>query len=210
MAPTCSSNLRRVSFIFDRSHLLNRPGYISLGRRNCFAMFFVLAHKKAYFMLSEAVLDRIIDDPDRRILRELQRDSSRTVMQIAEAVGLSHAPCWRRIQRLREAGYILRESALLDRSKLGWDTEFFVYVKFSAQGRGDGKVLEFRRKIIAHDRVIGAYIVLGNYDLMLHIVARGMRDYEEFYLEHLSGKAELADINSMTVMSALKEAQVPV
>jgi DNA-binding Lrp family transcriptional regulator len=58
--------------------------------------------------------------------------------------------------------------------------------------------------------VIGAYIVLGNYDLMLHIVARGMRDYEEFYLENLSGRAELADINSMTVMSALKEAQVPV
>jgi Lrp/AsnC family transcriptional regulator len=153
-------------------------------------------------------MEKLLDNADRRILRELQRDSSRTVTEIADAVGLSHAPCWRRIQRLRGDGYILRECAIVDRSKLGWDMEFFVYLKFSAHGRDT--VPDFRRKMTAHDRVIGAYIVLGNYDLMLHIVAQGMRDYEQFDLENLSGRAELADINSMTVMSALKEAQVPV
>jgi Lrp/AsnC family transcriptional regulator len=153
-------------------------------------------------------MEKLLDNADRRILRELQRDSSRTVTEIADAVGLSHAPCWRRIQRLRGDGYILRECAIVDRLKLGWDMEFFVYLKFSAHDRGN--VSDFRRKMTAHDRVIGAYIVLGNYDLMLHIVAQGMRDYEQFDLENLSGRAELADINSMTVMSALKEAQVPV
>lgn len=153
-------------------------------------------------------MDRILDDADRRILRELQRDSSQTVTQIADAVGLSHAPCWRRIQRLRSDGVILRESAVLDRSKLGWDVEFFVFLKFSTQGRANVK--EFRRKIIEHDRVNGAYIVLGNYDLMLHVVARSMRDYQQFYLEHLSGQPDLGDINSMAVMATLKEAQVPV
>jgi Lrp/AsnC family transcriptional regulator, cysteine-sensing transcriptional activator len=154
------------------------------------------------------LLDKIIDDADRRILRELQLDSSRTVTEIADAVGLSHAPCWRRIQRLRAAGYILRESAIVDRSKLGWELEFFIYLKFSTQARGN--VPEFRRKIIQHERVIGAYIVLGNFDLMLHVVARTMRDYQAFYLEHLSGQSDLGDINTMTVMSTLKEAQVPV
>lgn len=153
-------------------------------------------------------VDKILDDADRRILRELQQDSSRTVTEIAEAVGLSHAPCWRRIQRLRSAGYILREVALLDQSKLGWDVEFFVYIKFSTAGRGN--VFEFRRKIVAHERVIGAYIVLGNFDLMLHVVARSMRDYQEFYLENLSGQSDIGDINSMTVMATLKEAQCPV
>jgi DNA-binding Lrp family transcriptional regulator len=58
--------------------------------------------------------------------------------------------------------------------------------------------------------VIGAYIVLGNYDLMLHVVARDMRDYQEFYLEHLSGSPDLGDINSMTVMATLKEGHIPV
>jgi len=153
-------------------------------------------------------VQKVIDDADCRILRELQRDSSRTVTQIAEAVGLSHAPCWRRIQRLRSEGIIQREAAIVDRSKLGWDVEFFVYLKFSIQGRAN--VPEFRRKIIENERVIGAYIVLGNFDLMLHVVARSIRDYQEFYLEHLSGQPDLGDINSMTVMTTLKEAQVPV
>lgn len=152
-------------------------------------------------------LDKILDDADRRILRELQRDSSRPVTEVADAVGLSHAPCWRRIQRLRAAGYILREAAIVDRRKLGWELEFFVYLKFSLQGRAN--VPEFRRRIIEHDRVIGAYIVLGNHDLMLHVVARNMQDYQDFYLEHLSGQPDLGDINSMTVMATLKEAQVP-
>src|SRR6476646_9643000 len=152
-------------------------------------------------------LDKILDDADRRILRELQRDSSRPVTEVADAVGLSHAPCWRRIQRLRAAGYILREAAIVDRFKLGWELEFFVYLKFSLQGRAN--VPEFRRRIIEHERVIGAYIVLGNHDLMLHVVARNMQDYQDFYLEHLSGQPDLGDINSMTVMATLKEAQVP-
>ena len=152
-------------------------------------------------------LDKILDDADRRILRELQRDSSRPVTEVADAVGLSQAPCWRRIQRLRAAGYILREAAIVDRSKLGWELEFFVYLKFSMQGRVN--VPEFRRRIIEHERVIGAYIVLGNHDLMLHVVARNMQDYQDFYLEHLSGQPDLGDINSMTVMATLKEAQVP-
>ncbi len=159
-------------------------------------------------MRKERDLNKVCDQTDRRILRELQCDSSRSVTEIADAIGLSHAPCWRRIQRLRSDGYIVKEAAVLDRSKLGWELEFFVFLKFSAQDRAT--VPEFRNSLIGHERVIGAYIVLGNYDLMLHIVARNMRDYEEFYLEHLSGQANLADINSMTVMSALKEARVPV
>ena len=149
----------------------------------------------------------LLDDADRRILRELQRDCSRTVTQIAEAVGLSHAPCWRRLQRLRAEGIIVREAAIVDRTKLGWDLEFFIYLKFSPQGRAN--VPEFRRKIIQHERVIGAYIILGNYDLMLHVIAQGMKDYQEFYLENLTGQPDLGEINSMTVMATLKEGQIP-
>jgi Lrp/AsnC family transcriptional regulator len=154
-------------------------------------------------------MKKSLDDIDRRILRELQQDSSRTVAQIAERVGLSHAPCWRRIQRLKSEGIILREAAIIDRAMLGWELEFFVYLSFSRQ-RSGVDVKEFRRKIIEHDRVIGAYIVLGNFDLMLHIVAQTMQDYQEFYLEHLSGQPDLGDINSIAVMATLKEGQIPV
>lgn len=185
-----------------------RSSKYNLSLRNFFALCAAYRDNGHNFCSARADLDKILDDADRRILRELQRDSSRTVTEIADAVGLSHAPCWRRIQRLRNDGYILREAAVLDRSKLGWDMEFFVYLKFGMQGRDNVK--EFRQRIIQHDRVIGAYIVLGNFDLMLHVVARGIRDYEEFYLKHLSGQPYLGDINTMTVMATIKEAQVSV
>jgi Lrp/AsnC family transcriptional regulator len=153
-------------------------------------------------------MERVLDEADRRILRELQRDSSRTVTEIADAVGLSHAPCWRRIQRLRSEGVVRREAAVIDRSKLGWDLEFFVYLSFSRHGRPNVK--QFRERIIRHERVIAAYIVLGNFDLMLHVVAQTMQDYQEFYLENLSGQPDLGDINTMTVMATLKEGFTPI
>ena len=153
-------------------------------------------------------MNKIIDDADRRILRELQQDSSRSVTEIADAVGLSHAPCWRRIQRLRSSGYIVREAAVLDWQKLGWELELFVLVKASPHGRAN--VEEFRRTVMQHDRVLGYYIILGNTDAMLHIVARNMRDYNEFYLEHLATLPHISEISSMTVMAQLKNADIPV
>ena len=80
-------------------------------------------------------MEKILDEADRRILRELQRDSSRTITELADAVGLSHAPCWRRVQRLRADGYIVRETATLDRSKLGYDVEFFIFAAGSSSSR---------------------------------------------------------------------------
>jgi Lrp/AsnC family transcriptional regulator len=149
-----------------------------------------------------------LDLTDRRILRELQRDSSRPIAQIAEAVGLSHAPCWRRIQRLRDDGFILREAAVLDPERLGWEIELFVLLKASPHGRAN--VEEFRRSVMKHDRVIGYYIILGNTDAMLHILAKNMRDYNHFYLEHLASLPHVSEINTLTVLSRLKDTPPPV
>ena len=162
----------------------------------------------AYYMLKDGKMQKTIDEADRRILRELQSDSSRPVTELAEAVGLSHAPCWRRIQRLSGDGLIKREKAVLDHAKLGWELEVFVFLKISAQGRA--RIHEFRREIVAHERVVDAYILLGSVDMMLHVVARNMVDYQRFYLDHLSGLTDLADVNSMTVMATLKEGELPV
>jgi len=153
-------------------------------------------------------MNRIIDDADRKILRELQRDSSRSVAQIAAAVGLSHAPCWRRVQQLRADGLIVREAAVLDRVKLGWEIELFLLLKASPHGRAN--VEEFRQLIMRHERVIGYYIILGNTDAMVHILAKNMRDYNDFYQEHLATLPHLSEINTLTVLSRLKDGDVPV
>ena len=149
-----------------------------------------------------------LDDADRRILRELQRDSARPLTQIAEAVGLSHAPCWRRIQCLRSDGYIARETAQLDREKIGWELELYVFLKTSPHGRAN--VRDYRQWIVSHEQVIGAYVLLGSVDVMIHVIARNIHDYNRFYLEHLSECPYISEINSMTVLSCLKEADLPI
>lgn len=148
-------------------------------------------------------MEQSLDEFDCRILRELQKDASRPVTQLAETVGLSHAPAWRRIQRLRKDGFIDREVAILDRAKLGWDLELFVLVKLNATARA--AINEFASQILEHDQVIGCYLVLGNIDLVLHVVARNIRDYERFFLEHLSQATGVHEANTITLLSRLKD-----
>jgi Lrp/AsnC family transcriptional regulator len=150
-----------------------------------------------------------LDQFDRKLLREMQKDSSRPVTQLADAVGLSHAPAWRRLQRLRSEGYIEREVAVLDRDKLGWDLEMFVLVKLNATARATIK--DFAASVLEHEQVIGCYLVLGNVDLILHVVARNIRDYERFFMEHLSQATGVQEANTMTLLSRLKSGMaVPV
>ena len=148
-------------------------------------------------------MEQSLDELDCKILAELQRDSSRPVTQLAEAVGLSHAPAWRRIQRLRKDGFIDREVAILDREKLGWDLELFVLVKLNATARA--AINEFASSILEHEQVIGCYLVLGNIDLVLHVIARNIRDYERFFLEHLSQATGVHEANTITLLSRLKD-----
>jgi Lrp/AsnC family transcriptional regulator len=153
-------------------------------------------------------MKQMLDDADRRILRELQRDSSRPLTQVADAVGLSHAPCWRRMQRLRSEGFIARETAKLDREKMGWELELFVFLKTSPFGRAN--IREYREWIVSHEQVLGAYVLLGSVDIMLHVVARNIHDYNRFFLDHLSECPHISEINSMTILSRLKDADLPI
>jgi Lrp/AsnC family transcriptional regulator len=148
-------------------------------------------------------MEQKLDEFDCKILSELQKDSSRPVTQLAESVGLSHAPAWRRLQRLRAEGFIDREVAILDREKLGWDLELFVLVKLNATARAD--INAFAASILEHQQVIGCYLVLGNIDLVLHVIARNIRDYERFFLEHLSQATGVHEANTITLLSRLKD-----
>jgi Lrp/AsnC family transcriptional regulator len=147
-------------------------------------------------------MEQDIDQYDRRILREIQRDSSRPVTQLAEAVGLSQAPCWRRLQKLREQGFIKGEVALADAKKLGWNLQLFIHVNLNAHGRAT--VDEFIAAMRGHDQVLACYIVLGNIDILLHVVVRDIPDYQRFFLDQLSKAPGVREINSMTVLSEVK------
>lgn len=150
-----------------------------------------------------------LDEADKRILRVIQRDYSLSTTEIAEIVGLSQAPCWRRIQRLREEGYIKAQVALLDRRRIGLNTQIFAQVKLTATGRSN--VDEFTDAIREFPEVLDCFVLMGAVDFMLRIVTKDIEAYERFFFERLSRVPGVHEINSMVALSEIKSTtQLPV
>lgn len=147
-------------------------------------------------------MSEFLDAFDRKILSALQKDSSRSTSELAALVGLSQAPCWRRIQRLKDAGFIRAEVALLDRRKIGLNAQIFAQVKLSATGRSN--LEEFTAAIREFPEVLECFVLLGTVDFMLKIVARDIEAYERFFFEKLSRVPGVQEVNSMVALSEIK------
>jgi Lrp/AsnC family transcriptional regulator len=143
-----------------------------------------------------------LDHFDQAILEAVQEDASQSTVELAERVGLSQAPCWRRLQKLRQEGFIRKQVALADRVKLGWNLQLIVLVQLSAHGRAN--VQEFTSAMAVQDRVLECSIVLGSVDAILRIVARDISDYERFFFDHLSQAPGVREANSMVVLTEAK------
>src|SRR5690606_31675513 len=131
----------------------------------------------------------------------LQEDASRSAAEIAEAVGLSQSPCWRRIQRLKEEGYISRVVALLDRNKLGLRAQLFVQVKVVKNDQAS--LVEFSQAIREFPEVMECHVILGMFDFLLRVVTKDMEAYEKFYFEKLSRVANIREVNSYVAATEL-------
>lgn len=143
-----------------------------------------------------------LDKIDYKILAVLQEDASRSAAEIAEAVGLSQSPCWRRIQRLKDDGYITRIVALLDRQKLGFRVQMFVQVKVVKNDQAS--LAEFSAAIRAFPEVLDCHVVLGVFDFLLRVVAPDMDAYETFYFEKLSRVPHILEVTSYVAASEIK------
>jgi len=106
-----------------------------------------------------------LDVYERKILEQLQQDAAQSTAELAERVGLSQSPCWRRVQRLKEAGYIRAQVARLDRAKLGYELVIFSTLKL-APWSGE-KRAEFLRKLSVIPEVCEAYTILGETDVLI-------------------------------------------
>ena len=148
--------------------------------------------------MAGASLDKI----DYKILAALQEDASRSAAEIAEAVGLSQSPCWRRIQRLRDDGYILKIVALLDRNKLALRSQLFVQVKVARHDLAS--LEEFSKAIQEFPEVMECHVVLGVFDFLLRVVTKDMDAYEKFYFEKLSRVPNIREVNSFVAASEIK------
>lgn len=143
-----------------------------------------------------------LDSFDRKILILVQQDASRSTAEIADLVGLSQAPCWRRLQRLKDAGYIRSQVALLDRRKIGLNAQIFAQVKLTATGRSN--LENFTQAIREFPEVLECFVLMGTVDFMLRIVARDIEAYEQFFFDRLSRVPGVQEINSMVALSEIK------
>lgn len=144
-----------------------------------------------------------MDKTDLRILDLLQSDATRSTADVAEAVGLSPSPCWRRITLLEEQGIIRKRVAVLDREKLGLSVTVVVQVKLTTHGRQS--LHDFEQRVRTFPEVVQCFTVMGTIDFILVVVTTDIRAYERFMREHLSQLPGIQGVESNIVMSIIKD-----
>jgi len=142
-----------------------------------------------------------MDSIDRKILHQLQTDSTLPIAEIAEHVGISSTPCWRRIQRLEKQGVIARRVAILNRKALNLAITVFVMIK---TGNHSGKWLEdFSRHIENIDEVAEFYRMSGTVDYLIKIIVPDIAAYDAVYKRIIKIDG-LQDVSSSFAMEELK------
>ncbi|KRA82653.1 Lrp/AsnC family transcriptional regulator [Altererythrobacter sp. Root672] len=144
----------------------------------------------------------LLDRYEKRILALLQEDASLSTAAIAEKVGLSSSPCWRRIDRLEREGFIRRKVALVDRKKIGLNAQIFAQIKLNAHGRAN--LDEFTAAIRAFPEVLECYVLMGPVDFLIRVVATDIEAYEKFFFDRLSQLPGVQEVNSTVALSEIK------
>ena len=147
-----------------------------------------------------------IDQTDRRILKLLQTEAGINAAAIGERIGLSQSACWRRMQRLRDEGVIRDQAVILDPEKVGLSTMVFAHVKLTSHGRSN--LTDFAEAVRKYPEVLDCYVVLGNVDFLLRIVAEDIKGYERFIYEKLSQLPGVQEVNSSMALSEIKHTTV--
>lgn len=143
-----------------------------------------------------------LDDLDLKILDVVQRNPPMSTADLAEKVGLSQSPCWRRLSRLKEEGYIADQITRLNAEMLGFHTVVFAAVKLSAHGRVN--LSEFVEAVIRLPEVTECYPTMGPFDFLLRIVTRDVADYRQLVFQRLLTLPTVQEINSTMTLGADK------
>ena len=143
-----------------------------------------------------------MDDFDRKILTCLQRDASLSVAEIADRVGLSSTPCWRRIQKLEADGVITQRVALLDPKKVNVGVTVFVSIR--TQHHSVDWLDRFSKAVKDIDEVVDFYRMSGDIDYLLRIVVPDIAAYDAVY-KRLISAIDLNDVTSSFAMECIKQ-----
>jgi Lrp/AsnC family transcriptional regulator, cysteine-sensing transcriptional activator len=152
-------------------------------------------------------VDKEMDRVDREILRLLAADASLSLADIADRVGLTSTPCWKRIRRMEQDGVILGRVATIDPTKVGLPVSVFVAVE-TADHSSDW-LQRFAGVVQSMPEIVDAWRMSGDVDYLMHVVVPDIAAYDDFY-RRLIGAVPLRNVTSRFSMERLKAAPLPI
>jgi Lrp/AsnC family transcriptional regulator len=150
-----------------------------------------------------------MDAVDREIVRALQQQPEISIVDLAEKVGLSHTPCWRRIKRLEDDGIILGKALLLNPQAFGLTVNVFANVRLKQH---DEETLEALERAV-HDlpEIVDCFSMSGDSDYLLRVIVKSIDEYELFLKKTLLHMPGVASVNSRFVLKRVKTtAKLPI
>ena len=143
-----------------------------------------------------------LDRYEKKILEILQEDARISSGELADKVGLSQSPCWRRVNMLEESGVIRKRVVLVDRKKVGLRAQVFAQVKLSAHGRAH--LADFEAAVADIPEIIECFVLMGTVDFLLRVVTVDIESYESLFFEKLSRLPGVQEITSSIALSEIK------
>jgi DNA-binding Lrp family transcriptional regulator len=147
-------------------------------------------------------MTKILDRVDRRMLDELQADARISNQDLAKRVGLSTAPCWRRLRRLEENGFIANYATLLNPTAIG--LPILAYAQVTLENHHPESVRQFDELIARRPEVLECHSMSGTNDYLLRIVAGSMQAYERFLSTHVLQTKAVRSVNTSFVLRTKK------
>lgn len=147
-----------------------------------------------------------MDPIDKKILQALQADGKMTVAELAEKVGLSPSPCARRVRNLERDGVIKGYAAVVDQTRVGLPISAFASIKLERQREED--LDRFAEAVARWPEVVDCYLMTGQRDYLMRIVARDLEAYERFLKQKLTRLDGVASIETSFALGQVKRSEV--
>lgn len=146
--------------------------------------------------------DQPLDATDVKILTALQQDGRITNQTLAEQIGMSASPCWRRVRQLEEHRFVLGYRAVLDRRKIGLGVMVFIRVSIDSHSEAEAK--KFEQEVMQLEHVVACYSIGGDADFLLQVVARDLDAFAEFAMSVVRRLPGIKEMQSMFVLKEIK------
>lgn len=146
-----------------------------------------------------------MDTLDGRIIRQLQRDSSKPIAELASDIGLSASACHRRIKLMEEDGLIEGYVAKIDRAKLGLKIMVFVEIALTSQSQ---ELLDaFEKAIMRYEDILECHLTSGDADYIVRIAARDVADYDQIHRNCLAKLPGVSSMHTSFILRSIKGTQ---